>query len=223
MSSLTPNYGLLKPATSDSMAAFQTNFNDNWDRINGIPAPNIITGALPQVGSYNVGDRVFRTNDNSIYILVTKDATWGWFWRPVHAAIAPWITVPTAVNVAGAPWSFAFDVNNPFAISLDNRGNCYWRGAVGVTSGLITRNSSITLTVNMPTGILPRQSSMYLLGHDAYGAAAGQAEAGRIFIPEVNSAPVTVRLQGNGTNAVNVLYLDGNVQYAIGTAHYFTP
>lgn len=214
----TPNYGLAKPLPTESMSDFTTNLNNNWDKVTAIPSPDIITGALPQTGSYNLGDRVFRTNDSSIYLLIVKDATWGWFWRPVHAAIAPWINVPSAVvNIAG--WSFSVDAVNPFAISFDNRGNCYWRGVIGLTSGTLAFNTSLTVIKPLPVGMLPRQSAMYPLGHFPMTGVANESEMARIFISETGAGP-TFRAQGTGTSAMQKFWLDGSVQYAVGTSQY---
>lgn len=215
----TTNYGFVKPDKTSPMSDFTTYLNNNWDAIEGVVAPNVITGALPQTGTYNVGDRVFRTDDNSIYILVCKDTTWGWFWRPVHAAIAPWITVPSTA-VTNSLWNGAINPSNPFAISLDNRGNCHWRGALGLNTSTLSGNFSYTPLANLPAGLLPRESGIFTLGYEAFGAATGEVEQVRISM--TTTGALSIRIQGVFTTTCQVskVYL-ADVNYAIGTMLYF--
>jgi len=125
MHSPTPNYGLVRPEPIDPMNVPDVQINPNWDALAGVPAPNSGT-TLPQSGSYNLGDRFYKSDTQSIYVLICKDVNWGWYWRPVHDAISPWFTVPTTcLQIAG--WTLNPVVTNPFAIALDARGRCYWR------------------------------------------------------------------------------------------------
>jgi hypothetical protein len=224
MHSPTPNYGLIRPEETDSMSDFETQINANWDTIAGVPAPN--SGAvLPQAGSYNVGDRFYKTDTQSIYILVTKDANWGWYWRPVQDAISPWFVVPsTALIIAG--WTLNPVAANPMAIALDNRGKCYWRGVIGPVAGNIARAASIAVFGCPPIGIRPRLRGAYMLGHETLAVnntptSLQSYQGARIFISEDSTANSTVRCFG-GTADFNRIHL-GPVQYATGNSVWYTP
>lgn len=224
MHSPTPNYGLVRPEETDPMSDFETQINANWDTVAGIPAPNSGT-TLPQSGSYNVGDRFYKSDTKSIYILVTKDSTWGWYWRPVQDAISPWFVVPTtALSIGG--WTLNPVAANPFAIALDNRGMCYWRGVIGPSAGTISRNVSHSVFPCPPIGIRPRMQGVFMLGHQTLAvnttATSLQSYQGaRIYIDNAGG-DTTVRCFG-GTAEFNRVHLGGAVQYATGNAVWYTP
>jgi phage replication-related protein YjqB (UPF0714/DUF867 family) len=214
----TSNYKFNKPLSTDKINDFETWLNANWDKAAYSTAPLQITGALPQSGPFNIGDRIYRTDDTSIYILICKDSTWGWFWRPVHAAISPWITVPN--SVIGSGWTGNPDPSNPFAVALDNRGSCHWRGAIALTSGVMTPNVNYLPLANVPVGIRPRMGMSTFLGYSSFGAASGEIESARIFINST-SGQVLFYVQGVFTvgSQISKLYLD-KVKYPIGNAIY---
>lgn len=221
----TPNYGLEKPELTDDMSDFDRWLNDNWTKIeDAVSPPSGIT--LPQAGSYDIGDRFYKSDTKSIYILVAKDANWGWHWRPVQDAISPWLTIPTTCLNLGT-WTLNPVAANPFAIALDNRGKCYWRGVIGTTAGNITRATSHFVFKALPDGIRPRQRATYMLGHETLavgtdGANLNSWQGARIFISDGPADLVTTRCFG-GTADFNRIHLGGSVQYAVGTAKYITP
>lgn len=229
MQTPTPNYGLVRPTdgrngtTDDAMNAFDVQINPNWDKLVDIPAPNS-GAALPTAGAYNLGDRFYLTTTQSIYILVCKDANWGWYWRPVQDAISPWFTVPnTAMAIAG--WTLNPVAAHPMKIALDNRGKCYWRGIIGIAAGTFARNSSIGVFYPMPIGIRPRQQGAYMLGHETLAvnttATSLQSYQGaRIFIDHDGTSNCTIRGFG-GTADFNRVHLD--VAYPTGNAIWWTP
>lgn len=220
----TPNYGLVKPSPTDSMAAFTTDINPNWDKLSNAVSPDSGT-TLPQSGAYNVGDRFYKTDVKSVFILVCKDVNWGWHWRPVQEAISPWLTVPSTCLALGT-WTLNPVPANPFAIALDHKGRCYWRGVIGIASGTFPRNVSHSVFKPVPDGIRPRQRGAYMLGHETLAvsttATSLQAYQGaRIFISDDPTVNPTVRGFG-GTADFNRVYLTG-VDYAVGTGKYMTP
>ncbi len=220
----TSNYFLNTPTPSDSMADFETWLNSNWEKLRKATGP-LSGSTLPQSGPWNIGDRFYYTPTNSIYILVTKDTNWGWYWRPVQDAISPWFTVPnTAMNISG--WTLSKVGAKPVAIALDNRGKCYWRGTVGPTSGNITRNSSVALFKPLPDGIRPRQRSTFMCGHETVsvgidGTLANSFQGARVFLSENPITNGTVRAFG-GTADFNTIHFNG-VNYAVGIGKYWTP
>lgn len=215
----TTNYGLIKPDPASAMSNTTLYLNNNWDKITALPGSTVITGALPQTGAFNIGSRVFRTNDNSSYILVSKDAFWGWFWRPIQAAISPWFPVP-ATAIILAPWSATIEAGNPFAIALDNKGNCHWRGALGVTSGNIPNNALTNVLAQVPVGIRPRENAIYQLGFFDFGAAAGDIMEYRIFISSGGVTSVRGQTIFGTLATVTKMHFTGKVRYAIGNALY---
>lgn len=221
----TPNYNLVRPDEYDDMSDFDVQINPNWDALSDAASPPSGT-TLPQTGSYDVGDRFYKSDTKSIYILIAKDANWGWHWRPIQDAISPWFTVPTTcMNIAG--WTLNPTASNPFAIAFDNRGKCYWRGVIGTSSGNISRNVSHAVFKSLPDGLRPRERGAYMLGHEtlAVGTSGSNLNAyqgARIFISDDPVATQTVRCFG-GTADFNRIHLGGAVQYAVGTAKYTTP
>jgi hypothetical protein len=154
----TTNYGLQMPEDDDQMSDVETALNDNFLILEPRADPTVIAsgGALPQAGDYNLGDRVFR-NDAitsgtypSTYILVVKDATWGWHWRPVQQNISPWVTLPVGViNDA----LFEIHPTYPVAVAFDSQGYCHWRGAFRKKVANIPENTGYNVLKTMPVGL----------------------------------------------------------------------
>lgn len=224
MHSPTPNYGLVRPESTDQMNDFDVQINPNWDELTDAASPPSGT-TLPQSGSYNIGDRFYKSDTQSIYLLIVKDANWGWHWRPIQDAISPWFEVPTTcMDIAG--WTLNPVTTNPFAIAFDHRGKCYWRGLIGPTSGNISRNVSHAVFKPLPGGLLPRGRSAYMLGHSVAsvgtdGTLQSAWQGARIFISDDPVANPTVRAFG-GTADFNRVHLTG-VNYAVGSARFTTP
>jgi len=221
----TPNYGLTRPDKDDAMSDFGTWLNGNWTTLENAVSPNSGT-TLPQSGSYNVGDRFYKTDTKSIYILVVKSALWGWHWRPIQDAISPWLTIPTTVLTGtGSTWTLNPVAANPFAIAFDNRGKCYWRGVVGPSSGTIGRNANYQIFQNLPTGLSPSRPSSFMVGHETLaisttGSSLQSWQGAKVFLPNDGSVP-TIRAFG-GNADFNRLYMN-QVHYAVGAALYTTP
>lgn len=220
----TPNYKFNKPGLEDSMADFETWINSNFDKISDAASPPSGT-TLPQSGSFDIGDRFYKTDTKSIYILVGKDASWGWFWRPVHDAISPWFVIPSTC-LALANWTVNPVAANPFAIALDNRGKCYWRGVIGTVTGNIPRLDSQIVFKSIPSGITPREGGIFMLGHEpitvgAVGTNLNAWQGARIFLSANLSAQPSIRCLG-GTADFNRIYLTG-INYAVGTGLYIYP
>jgi hypothetical protein len=110
-------------------------------------------------------------------------------------------------------WTLTAVAGKPFAIALDNRGKCYWRGTVGPSTGAITRGSR------------PRLKGAYMLGHETLsvgtdGTNLNAYQGARIYISDTPTANPTVRAFG-GTADPTIIHL-GGVQYAVGTTVYGT-
>lgn len=222
--SQTSQYQLNLAQPIDNMSDFETWINFNWEKLRKATAP--LSGTtLPQSGPYDLGDRFYKTDTKSIYILVCKSADWGWHWRPVQDAISPWLTIPTTCLNLGT-WTLNPVPANPFAIAFDNRGKCYWRGIVGITSGTFARNTSHSVFKVLPDGLRPSRRGVYMLGHEtaAVGTDGTQLSAwqgARIFLSNDPTANPTVRGFG-GTADFNRVHLTG-VNYAAGTGVFLTP
>jgi hypothetical protein len=220
----TSNYGLEKPEISDLMSDSNRWLNNNWAKIEDAASPPSGT-TLPQAGSYDLGDRFYKSDTRSIYILVCKDANWGWHWRPIQDAISPWFTPPaTCMEIAG--WTLNPVPANPFAIAFDNRGKCYWRGVIGPTAGNISRGVSHAVFKPLPNGLRPARRGAHMLGHETLaigtdGTQFNSYQGARIFISDDPTAEPTIRCFG-GTADFNRVHLTG-VHYAVGTARYTTP
>lgn len=220
----TPQYQLNLANQTDQMSDFETWLNTNWDKISDAASPPSGT-TLPQAGDYNVGDRFYKTDTKSIYILVVKDANWGWHWRPIHDAISPWFTPPGTCKDQAWDWNLNPVATNPFAIAFDNRGKCYWRGVIGPTVGDFSRNSSIPVFKPLPTGLRPAYRGVYMLGHENLSVGVDGTnlncwQGARILISSHPATSPSVRGFG-GTANFNRVHL--NVQYAVGSSMYTAP
>ncbi|MFE1915018.1 poly-gamma-glutamate hydrolase family protein [Streptomyces anandii] len=223
--SQTSNYNLNLATDNDSMADYETWINYNWEPLRKAASPQFQGTTLPQSGPFNIGDRFYKTDTKSIYILVCKDPNWGWFWRPIQDAISPWITPPdSCMNVSD--WTLSPVAGKPFQIAYDNRGKCYWRGIIGPSSGGIVRNTVINVFKPLPDGLRPRQRGVYLLGYEPINVGTDGTnltcyEGARIYLSDNANTTPTVRTFG-GTADPTRVHLTG-VNYAVGTGKYWTP
>lgn len=223
----TLQYDLNLATPVDYMSDFETWINSSYEKLRKATAP--LSGAtLPQSGPFGLGDRFYLTTTKSIYILIVKDANWGWHWRPIQDAISPWLTVPaTCLNLG--TWTLNPVPANPFAIAFDHRGKCYWRGVIGITAGTIPRNVSHSVFDALPDGLAPRNGGAYMCGHETLavgvdGTNLAAYQGVRLFIPDKFNSTVnpTVRCFG-GSVEFNRVHLGGAVNYAVGTGKYLAP
>jgi hypothetical protein len=209
------NYNFFYPTAQDSMSDVEKNITDNLKIIesrNDIPV--FAAGAdLPQSGNYEIGDRVFR-NDiaggntwPSNYLLICKDANWGWHWRPIQQIISPWVSVPTtAIQDA----NFTIDPLYPLQIALDSRGFCHWRGAIKRTTPGIPAATSFNVFKEIPLGIRPNVKFMHTCALSPFtGSAVGKAGniSGRIYMQEDGVSSVRCWNSNNGVS--QYIWFDG--------------
>jgi hypothetical protein len=227
MGTNTDNYDFFMPDPSDSMADVKKNITDNFKIIEPRNDITVISagGALPQAGSYEVGDRVFRADAASsptwpsVYILVCKDANWGWHWRPIQQILSPWVTVPsTVINNA----DFQIHPTRLFQIALDSRGWCHWRGSLRKITAGITTGTQTNILKNIPIGIRPNvlfQSAIALSPFT--GSATGQAGniSGRATFDSDGTSYFTFWNSNNGTS--QNIWLDG-IAYNNATEFYYS-
>ena len=174
----TDNYELFLPKSTDSMADVEKNLTDSFTKLSTRADPTVIAngGALPQVGDYEIGDRVIRLktvadsfDHSSSFILVCKDATWGWFWRPVQQIISPWIVLPAGV-INNVNWSL--NATYPPAIALDSRGFIHWRGCVTYNASINNMTSFFPFK-NIPVGLRPNTEFFHTLPVDPVNSGTG--------------------------------------------------
>lgn len=220
----TPNYRLNLAKPSDPMNDFERWINSNYTVLEGAPGPNVITtDDLPVAGSYELGDRVFHSPTNSIYILICKDDNWGWFWRPVHKAMGPWVNVPSTAATSGL-WDLAPFPTRPVQIALDNRGKCHWRGVFRFGSFTIQKNQDYQPFKTLPFGFRPRETQFIHIGHQNLTVGSTDWEGVRLVIPD-GEDQIVIRAQGgdSGPTSLATFYINGNMQYPIGSGQYKLP
>lgn len=229
---LTTFYSMLKPKTSDTMSQkvapetpnLSQNLRDCFERMEKAANPDVIlTGVLPQAGNYNIGDRVFLqgTNEGS-YILLSKDALWGYIWRPIQKGIAPWVDVPvTAFNGADSV-GWTSNVTYPLQYTLDNKGNCYWRGGMTYFSVGLPVAQTKVIFASLPIGLRHHTSGQYMLATDPItprsttGIAAFRAARWYIQNDGYNS----FRFFGSAES--RHVFFD-SVEYVCSTEYYYGP
>ena len=180
MTSPTPNLGLFLPTEDYPMSDVEACITDNFEKIAALPeVPVFAYGVpLPQSGNYNVGSRVYQHGNgstvySSTYILVCKDANWGWHWRPIHTPLSPWVNLTNSIFGPGAS-TFTVSGIHPLSIAIDNQGQVWWRGTVQYGSSQIPANTSFNMFKTMPAGIRPNVPiSMILPGNPVSGGSGG--------------------------------------------------
>lgn len=222
--SSTSNYGFNLPSESELMSDFETSLNANWDKIAAVPSAPSVTGTLPQAGSYDLYDRVYRTDDQSIYILVVKDANWGWCWRPVHAPISPWRKIPS-LAFANVSWD---NVSNDMSIAYDNRGRVHWRGGL-IRSSSMLYNTTESIFKAMPKGLYPSRTVSYPLDvHPAnLTTGFGQVQYGRLLLvgndrPTLITGDSNITLQGGNSTGTQPTTIYADFHYSPGTKTFGT-
>lgn len=213
----TPNYGFFLPKPEDSMADVEKNITNTFETISPVAEPTVIAagGALPQVGTYNVGDKVYRNDDPnapgdswpSSYILTSKDADWGWYWRPIQHMIAPWFTVPVA-SISNASWNFS--VAPSLQITQDYYGNCHWRGCVtyNPASGIPIQSWNIFKII--PEGIRPNVDIKFPLAVSPVANPSTGKYMGAIM--DVRSDGTSfIRTFGTANSVAKSIWFDGLV------------
>lgn len=226
MGEYTANYNLYMPTEDESMADVAVNITDNFEILLNRANPTVVAagGDLPQVGSYELGDRVFRadaattTSYPSSYILVCKDATWGWHWRPVQELISPWISVP-ATAIAHA--DYEIHPTYPLQIAYDSRGWCHWRGSVRKKVANIPEDVTTTIFNSLPDGLRPTTNLMH--SAPVTPVVTSTTEAGyagsRIFI---NSTGVNTMRFFNTNNATSREFWFTGFKYQPSLGFYYS-
>lgn len=222
------NYPFFYAESDGLMSDVKKNITDNFKIIENKGNITVIPGgeALPQSGNYVIGDRVYRddTPDSSfgtwpsIYILISKDADWGWHWRPVQAVISPWVTVSSSVinNV-----SFEINPNAPFQIALDSKGFCHWRGSIRKTTPNIAANTSFAdIVKTIPEELRPNTDIMHTVSLSPVVSAAGKAGnvSGRVFIAK--SGIVSFRFANSANATTQCFWLD-DIMYNNSATYYY--
>lgn len=159
----TPNYGFYLSTDNDSMADVDTSLNNNWHILEDIPTPLSVSSLPVTDFTYNLGDVVYHTPTNSIYVLIAQDSIWGNFWRPVEARFSPWIQPSSSIIADAATYKFG---STPVQYKLSNTGLIIWRGSVDTVSASGWANWETTGTAHhpllpIPLPIAPSHSSVY--------------------------------------------------------------
>lgn len=230
---LTTNYGFLCPKPLDTMSQrvalpnpfLSQNLRDVYERIEAAANPTVIANPpLPQVGNYELGDRVYLSNASyqSSFILISKSATWGWIWRPVQASYSPWIDVPASAISGADSAGWGQHPTRKFAFMLSNKGNCHWRGALRKTVVGLPNLNSLEILASLPNGLKHHTNGLYTLAIDP---ATPQADLGLIGYKggrwySQSDGYNSLRFHNAGT--AQDVYFDG-VEYVASSTHYYSP
>lgn len=229
----TTNYGVLLPKTTDTMSQqlspatpnLVQNIRDAFETWEKAANPDVISvPPLPQSGTYKIGDRVYLSDASyqSSFILISKDAVWGYIWRPVQAAMAPWITVPNTAFSGAQVAGWANHSTKPLQFSLDNKGNCFWRGAIRKSTAGLTNENSMAILATLPNGLKHHTEGMYTLAIDP---ATPQSTTG---IAAYRGGRWYIRPDGynsfrfHNSDSAQDVYFNG-VEYVCSSAFYFDP
>lgn len=224
----TDNYGFFLPKDTDPMSDVKKNITDSFKIIEPVNDFTVIPHGtpLPQAGSYEVGDRVFKAAPNtsppnypSNYILLVKDTNWGWHWRPIQHKLSPWVTIPsTAIDPALAAKYFP-DGTLKFEIALDSKGWCYWRGALRVVDNMIPNNTKYNIFRNIPRGIRPNQSFTSIRGTFPVNAVSATYMGVSMFL-KTDGSSYFVGANTAVAASTTHIHLDG-VRYQNSDSYYY--
>lgn len=212
---VTPNYGFFLPTESDDMSDVRANLTNSFETIASRGEPTVIAAGnpLPQAGNYELGDRVFR-NDvaggntwPSSYLLICKDANWGWHWRPLQQTVSPWVDVPATAIDMTADWEI--HPTHKLQIALDSRGWCHWRGVVRKKTAGIVPATSYNVFKNIPLGIRTNVKLMHTCAINPVVSGTGKAGnvSGRIYLDETGHSSFRTFNTNNGIS--QNIWLDG--------------
>lgn len=174
----TPNYSLFLPKPEDSMSDVEKNMTNTFEKLSTRAEPTVIAngGALPQSGNFEIGDRAVRLKETvnsfdltSSFILVCKDANWGWHWRPVQQILSPWVTLPATV-IDNVNWSL--NATYPPAIALDSKGFVHWRGCITFNAS-INNMTTFNPFKNIPVGLRPNSDFFHTIPVDPINSGTG--------------------------------------------------
>jgi len=225
----TNYYNLTLSTGPGNMGDVKNNITDNFKKLASRNDITVIPagGALPQSGSYEVGDRVYRddpmdtTNRTwpSNYLLIAKDSKWGYHWRPIQHVISPWVDVPATVI---SDSNYEIHPTYKFQVALDSKGYCFWRGAVRAkTAGALPVATSVNVLYALPPGIRPATTIMFPVAvgpvTDSSTGKAGNI-SGRIVVGR--DGFISFRWFGTNNGVSRDVWL-GSVRYPIG-AGWFT-
>lgn len=223
----TDNYGFFIPKPADSMADVRKNITNTFETIAPVAEPTIISAGnpLPQVGDYNIGDIVFRDDPDvlsdypSSYILTSQDSDWGWYWRPIQKAIAPWFAL-SVDNISNA--DFDYSTSPGLRISQDYFGNCHWRGCITYVPGAggipIGKMDVFKL---IPEGIRPNIDIKFTCGVSPVASASLNKYMGAVI--DIRSDGTSfIRTFGTDNGVAKVIWFDGLV-YNNAREHYYAP
>lgn len=230
MGDFTSNYNMFLPTELDSMGDVKLNLTDSFKKLASRADPIVIPAGnpLPQSGDFEVGDRVFRNDPidtssltyswPSTYLLVCKDADWGWHWRPIQQIMSPWVDVPaSAINLST---DYEIHPTYKLQIALDSKGWCHWRGAIRKKTANIPVATSLNIFKVIPRGIRPGVRIMFPCSVTPVVSGTGKAGnvSGRFFCSEVGFSSFRLFNTNNATS--QEIWLDG-VQYNNSDSYFF--
>jgi hypothetical protein len=229
----TANYSMLCPKPVDTMSQriavpdpfLAQNIRDAFERIEAAANPAIVAAPpLPSAGNFRIGDRLYLSDATyrSSFVLLSKDANWGWIWRPIQAAIGPWHTIPGSAFNGPDSATWASHPTKPLQVALSNKGHCHWRGAIRKSTVGLPNNNSLEIFANMPNGIKHHTVGMYTLAIDPATPQSDVSLAGykggRWYIQPDGYNSLRFH---NATTAQDV-YFDG-LEYVVSNMHYYSP
>jgi hypothetical protein len=224
----TPNFDLFLPKETDLMSDVRKNLTNSFEKLSTQAEPTVIAagGALPQAGTYEVGDRVCRikaaadsTDYTSSYILAAKDSSWGYFWRPIQKVIAPWVTVPNAAYFDLAAWGPHATAGVQYA--MDNKGLIHFRGAITYApAGGIPANTTFTIFKDLPELVRPAYAHLFNGPISPVGSTTGLAgfKSSRILFGNTG----TIQVRGFNTLSTQTNVWFGHCAYPAGTKMYYS-
>jgi hypothetical protein len=171
----TPHYGMFLSTDDDQMNDVNQSLNNAWGLIEGIPVVTNLASLPITDFSYSVGDKVYHTGLQSIFVLVASNAAWGNFWQPIQAKYGPWIQPGNSVLTNLSTYKFG---TTPLQYRLTNTGKCILRGSVDTVAatGYTDFESAIAAVAlqPLPPAIAPSTKS-YFSG-SAYPQTSGSTK-----------------------------------------------
>lgn len=216
----TPNYDMFLPSDSNNMYDVDESLNDAWTIIETIPA-TINVASLPITDfSYNLGDKVYHTGLQSIFVLIASNATWGNFWQPIHAKYGPW--VQPGNSILGNPAIYKF-TTTPIQYRLTNTGKFIFRGSVDTVASTGYTDFETAIA---PVGLQPLPPAVAPVTKGYYSGSAYPQNSATVkpIMGQLSVSSVGVFTNGvwNPLNTATQLFYDG-WEWAMGFGNGYGP
>lgn len=214
-------YQFRRPLPTDPMNAPNLDTTDSLEKIEGAANPQVFADGVPfPTSGHKWGDRIFQGpggSTSSVHVCLNDDDPfWGNQWMPIQDQNSPWRNIPTTAIIG----TFTNSLTKPAGITVNNRGQLLFRGALTISEGL-TNDSDSLIFNQLPEGLRPPADMSFIASIDPTVFDAGTTYE-KIRYARVNilaDGNSSVRFHGGTSFTTSTLWLN-QIKYFIGRNDY---